>query len=104
MQKLPVVIILVIVAVLAVAGYVNSPTNTQYLWLADCRLGYLTLRESESFAATVTFIASVNSNVYHFPWCSHVDRIKAERRVRFPTAASAEAQGYHPCATCHPPQ
>lgn len=48
-------------------------------------------------------IGSKNSNVYHYPSCSYVSRIKPENRVTFPTAAAAQAAGYHPCSVCHPP-
>ncbi len=98
------VILLVTAAALTVAICASPSTNTQYVWLVNYQLDYLTLKESESFDATVSFIASIHSEVYHYPWCSHVSRIKEESRVRFPTAAMAEVQGYHPCAVCHPPQ
>lgn len=103
-KRLPVTVLVILIAALAVAGCTSPSVNKGYVWLVDYQLDYLTLNESASSAATVSFVASTNSDVYHYPWCSHVSRIKAENRVSFPTAASAEAQGYHPCAVCHPPQ
>lgn len=49
------------------------------------------------------FIGSKNSNVYHYPGCSYVSRIKPANQVTFPTAAAAQAAGYHPCSVCQPP-
>ncbi len=103
-KKLLVMAALVIGVVLAVAGCTTASANTESLWLADYQTGYETLNESASTAATVTFIGSSSSRVYHYPWCSYVSRIKTENRVSFATAAAAEAQGYRPCTSCHPPQ
>ncbi len=103
-KKQLIVITLVVLAVLLIASSSDTFSNTQHLWVAEYQLGYITLNESESFAATVSFIGSAGSDVYHYPWCFHVGRIKEERRVRFPTAAIAEALGYHPCSVCNPPQ
>ncbi len=103
-KKLLIVIILVTLAALVVADSTGTFVNPQNMWVVGYQLGYSTLEESESFAATVSFIGSASSDVYHYPWCFHVDRIKERRRVRFSTAAVAEAQGYHPCSICHPPQ
>jgi hypothetical protein len=49
------------------------------------------------------FIGSRNSNVYHYPWCPHVQQIKPENRVTFNTVADACAAGYRPCEDCNPP-
>ncbi len=103
-RKQLIIVTLVMLAILVIANGADTFSNTQYLWVADYQLGYVTLNESESFAATVSFIGSASSNVYHYPWCFHVSKIKEEKQVRFPTAAAAEAQGYHPCSICNPPQ
>ena len=44
------------------------------------------------------FIASKNSNKYHWPWCSWAKKIKAENQIWFQTEAEAQAAGYSPCA------
>ncbi len=98
--------LIVITLIMLVVSVITSGTffNTPHLWVADYPLSVVTLNESESFAATVSFVGSASSDVYHYPWCFHVNRIKEEKQVRFPTAAAAEAQGYHPCSICNPPQ
>ncbi|MGZ4849122.1 MAG: Ada metal-binding domain-containing protein [Halobacteriota archaeon] len=41
--------------------------------------------------------------MYHYPSCYHVNAIKPQNLVSFPTAAAAQAAGYRPCKDCHPP-
>ncbi len=104
MIKKPIIAaVFVALAALVIVGCTSPSTNTQYLWLVDYQIDYLRINESANTAATVTFIASADSNIYHYPWCPYVSRIKATNRVSFHTAAAAEAQGYLPCAVCHPP-
>ena len=49
------------------------------------------------------FVGSKESNVYHYPWCRYVDRIKPENLIYFDTPEEAIAAGYHPCKVCNPP-
>ena len=49
------------------------------------------------------FVGSINSNVYHYPGCHYVDRIKAGNRIWFSGSADARAHGYRPCKVCNPP-
>ncbi len=39
---------------------------------------------------------------FHRPTCPSVQRISAENRIRFPSAAAALQKGYHPCRECQP--
>lgn len=47
-----------------------------------------------------SFVASKNSDKYHFPWCSGAKRIKEENKVWFTTREEAKAAGYTPAANC----
>lgn len=46
------------------------------------------------------FVGSVNSDKYHYPWCSGAKRIKNENKIWFDTKEEAEAQGYAPAGNC----
>lgn len=48
-----------------------------------------------------SYVASKNSNVYYFPWCGIVLRIKDSNKVWFTSRAKAEKAGYKPSASCH---
>jgi hypothetical protein len=52
---------------------------------------------------TGPFVGSINSNVYHYPWCFEAKKIHPENLVIFPTVADACAAGYRPCEVCKPP-
>jgi hypothetical protein len=56
-----------------------------------------------SASYTGPFVASRNSNVYHYPWCYHVNAILPKNLISFPTAAAAQTAGYRPCKDCNPP-
>ena len=45
-----------------------------------------------------TFLANERSGVYHTADCPRAP--EAERAVRFPSRAAAEAAGYRPCRVC----
>jgi hypothetical protein len=47
-----------------------------------------------------TYVASKNSTVYHFPWCSGAKRISDSNRITFKTKEEAEQAGYRPAANC----
>ena len=46
------------------------------------------------------FVASKNSSVYHFPWCSGAQRIKEENKIYFSSREEAEKAGFRPAANC----
>ena len=48
--------------------------------------------------ATTSFVASVNSDVYHVSSCFYVDRIKESNRIWFTSAEEAEASGRRGCS------
>ena len=52
---------------------------------------------------TGPFVGSINSNVYHYPWCSDAMKILPKNLVTFATVADACAAGYRPCKVCDPP-
>jgi len=49
------------------------------------------------------YIGSINSNVYHYPYCRYVAQIYAQNRIWFTSAEDAQSQGYRPCKVCKPP-
>ncbi|MEK9166305.1 MAG: Ada metal-binding domain-containing protein [Patescibacteria group bacterium] len=46
------------------------------------------------------YVASKNSSVYHFPWCSGAQRIKETNKIYFSSREEAEKAGYRPAANC----
>jgi hypothetical protein len=52
---------------------------------------------------TGPFVGSINSNVYHYPWCWDAKSILAKNLVIFPTLADACAAGYRPSENCNTP-
>ena len=49
------------------------------------------------------FVGSINSNVYHYPWCYEAKKILPKNLVTFATLADACNAGYRPCEVCKPP-
>ncbi len=49
------------------------------------------------------YVGSKNLDVYHYPSCHYVDRIKSENLIYFDTPEDAIAAGYRPCKVCKPP-
>ena len=50
------------------------------------------------------FYGSSQGNIYHYPWCSYVNKTKAENLIKFSTALEADIRGYNPCDICDPPE
>jgi hypothetical protein len=48
-------------------------------------------------------VGSINSNVYHYPWCWDAKSILPKNLVIFPTLADACAAGYRPSENCNTP-
>ncbi len=46
------------------------------------------------------YVASVNSDKYHAPWCSGAQRIKESNKIWFETKEEAEASGRTPASNC----
>jgi len=49
------------------------------------------------------FVASANSNKYHYTWCKWAQKIKPSNMVVFNSPGEAQAAGYIPCKVCKPP-
>ncbi|MDD5023425.1 MAG: Ada metal-binding domain-containing protein, partial [Candidatus ainarchaeum sp.] len=49
------------------------------------------------------FVASKNSNKYHYAWCRWAQKIKPSNLVEFSTPEEAIAAGNIPCKVCNPP-
>jgi len=49
------------------------------------------------------FVGSVNSDVYHYPYCKYVDQIHESNKIWFTSSQDARNHGYRPCKVCNPP-
>ncbi|GAG81035.1 unnamed protein product, partial [marine sediment metagenome] len=49
------------------------------------------------------YVGSINSNVYHYPWCIWAQRIYPENEIWFTSPEDARSHGYRPCKVCNPP-
>lgn len=49
------------------------------------------------------YCGSINSDVYHYPWCTYAKKIKPENLIWFVDEYDAKSQGYRPCKVCNPP-
>ena len=50
----------------------------------------------------VVYVASRNSNKYHYPSCVWAKKIKQSNLVTFKSKAEAQKAGYIPCKVCKP--
>jgi micrococcal nuclease len=48
------------------------------------------------------YVGSIKSDVFHYPSCFYVDRIKPENIIWFSSREDAFAHGYRPCKKCCP--
>jgi competence protein ComEC len=51
---------------------------------------------------TGTYVGSIKSDVFHYPSCSYVKKIKPENIIWFSSRDDAIAHGYRPCKVCNP--
>jgi len=49
------------------------------------------------------YVGSINSDKYHYPDCTYVQKIKPENQIWFVDKEDAKSQGYVPCGVCKPP-
>lgn len=50
--------------------------------------------------SAATYVASINSDVYHISSCGQAEKIKSKNLITFQSADAAEASGRHPCSFC----
>jgi len=50
------------------------------------------------------WIGSTYTREYHYPDCSIARKIPFPSKIWFDTVAQAQAEGYHACPVCKPPQ
>ncbi len=71
---------------------------------AAAAISALDTSETEGTAPTPypegKFVASRNSDVFHFPWCPGAARISEANKVWYPSREAAEAAGLRPAANC----
>ena len=56
-----------------------------------------------TLVAGAYYVGSSESDVYHYPSCFYVDRIKPDHLIYFDTVREACDAGYRPCKRCKPP-
>lgn len=61
-----------------------------------------TSSSSSSSSSSMTFVASVNSDKFHYPSCSAAKRIKDSNKIYFSSRDEAISRGYSPCGICTP--
>lgn len=49
-----------------------------------------------------SFVASINSDKFHYASCASAKRIKSYNKITFSSRSKAINSGYTPCATCRP--
>jgi len=45
-------------------------------------------------------VASKNSTLYHYPWCSGAQRIKEKNKITFVSEQEAQSRGYALASNC----
>ena len=48
------------------------------------------------------YVASANSDKFHYPSCASAKRIKSYNKITFSSRSQAVNAGYSSCARCHP--
>ncbi|MFW6026250.1 MAG: phospholipase D-like domain-containing protein [Candidatus Woesearchaeota archaeon] len=66
---------------------------------------YINLGEEngENIEKDTVFVASKNSNKYHYPDCRYAQNIKEENLIKFESVKEVLSKGYKPCGVCCPP-
>jgi len=49
-----------------------------------------------------TYVASSDSNKFHYPYCTQAKRIKDSNKITFSSRDEAINTGYEPCGICYP--
>lgn len=57
---------------------------------------------SSSSSSGATYVASSNSDKFHYPSCSAANRIKDYNKITFSSRDEAISAGYSPCGICSP--
>lgn len=57
---------------------------------------------TSSSSSSGSYIASTNSNKFHYPNCRWGSKISDKNRVTFNSRSDAISQGYEPCKVCQP--
>lgn len=66
--------------------------------------GYIEgLRDCSPNGENGVFVGSVNSDVYHYPWCVWANKILLQNEIWFDSVEEARDAGYRPCKVCNPP-
>lgn len=61
---------------------------------------YSTPKASDTQEQQVAVVASVNSDKYHYEWCSSAGRISEKNKITFSSAQEAETAGFTLAGNC----
>ncbi|MEX2405624.1 MAG: Ada metal-binding domain-containing protein [Candidatus Paceibacterota bacterium] len=99
-----------IIILLALASFGLGRLSIQNEKVKEIRVGERELQtipaaayasiESKEESQDVSVVASKNSDVYHYPWCSGAQRIKERNKVYYSSTEEAKAAGLRPAKNC----
>ena len=61
-----------------------------------------TLESSTNADSGITYVASENSDIFHYPSCYHAQKIKDKHKITYSSREDAVGSGRTPCAECSP--
>lgn len=83
-----------------------SPTESSSSSSSDSSSSYSQSQDSSGDYASSgsggSYVASSNSNKFHYSSCGHVNKIKSGNLISFSSREEAIAAGYSPCKSCSP--
>lgn len=77
----PIVLILILTFVFAIAAWSEEKKEEDY-----------------------KYVGSIKSNVYHYPNCGYVQKIRPVNLIKFRSAKEALEKEFRPCSVCKPPR
>jgi len=79
----------------------KTPINIEYLGGPQENKASAThLSRQDETSGEKLYVASKNSDKYHFEWCSGAQRIKEENKIWFSSKEEAESKGFSPAENC----
>ena len=75
----------------------DTPLEIKY---APAAVTDITLTPAPKTVLNLQVVASKNSTLYHFLWCSGAQRIKEENKITFSSEQEAQSKGYKLASNC----
>jgi len=57
-------------------------------------------KPSDTIMAECMYVGSIGGAKYHYPNCTHANRINQDNKICFSSKEDAESTGYEPCSVC----